>query len=220
MVLVGPSGCGKSTFLKVVAGLIAATEGSVELDGAPVSGPSRAVGVVFQKPNLMPWKTVLGNAVINARVLRMDMDAATCRARELLHMVGLGAFETNYPWELSGGMQQRVGIVRSLVHDPELLLMDEPFAALDAMTRERMMLELQHIWLSARKSVVFITHSIPEAVFLSDRVLVMSPRPGRIIQEIDIDFPRSRGLATMATAEFGALCNRLRQLFTDVMGLD
>jgi NitT/TauT family transport system ATP-binding protein len=218
--IVGPSGCGKSTFLKLTAGLIGATGGQVALDGAPITGPSRKIGVVFQKPNLMPWKTVMGNAVINARVLRMDRAASTARARDLLRSVGLGEFERNYPWELSGGMQQRVGIVRGLVHDPSLMLMDEPFAALDAMTREQMTLELQRLWLSTGKTVMFITHSIPEAVFLSDRVLVMSPRPGRIIEEITVPFPRPRGLETMATAEFGALCNRLRRLFTSVLGLD
>ncbi len=218
--IVGPSGCGKSTFLKLTSGLIAATTGTIEFEGAPISGPSRAMGVVFQKPNLMPWKTVMGNAVINARVLRMDRKASMLRARELLRTVGLSDFERNYPWELSGGMQQRVGIVRGLVHDPALMLMDEPFAALDAMTREQMTLELQRLWLAARKTVVFVTHSIPEAVFLSDRVLVMSPRPGRIIEEIAISFPRPRGLATMATVEFGELCNRLRLLFASVLGLD
>jgi len=218
--IVGPSGCGKSTFLKLTAGLLAATSGRVELDGAPITGPSRAIGVVFQKPNLLPWKTVMGNAVINARVLRMDRAASTARARELLRSVGLADFERNYPWELSGGMQQRVGIVRGLVHDPSLMLMDEPFAALDAMTREQMTLELQRLWRTTGKTVLFITHAIPEAVFLSDRVLVMSPRPGRIIEEVAVPFSRPRGLETMATAEFGALCNRLRRLFTSVLGLD
>jgi NitT/TauT family transport system ATP-binding protein len=153
-------------------------------------------------------------------VLGRDRNRAQARAEKLLDMVGLSAFKSNYPWELSGGMQQRVGIVRGLVHDPKLLLMDEPFAALDAMTREQMTLELQRLWLSTRKSVVFITHSIPEAVFLSDRILVMSARPGRIIDDVKVDLPRPRGLETMASAEFGALCNRLRQRFNNVVGLD
>jgi NitT/TauT family transport system ATP-binding protein len=218
--IVGPSGCGKSTFLKIAAGLLGATNGQLELYGEPMAGPRRDVGVVFQKPNLMPWKTVLDNALINARVLGLDRNRALIRANKLLETVGLTAFKDNYPWELSGGMQQRVGIVRGLVHDPKLLLMDEPFAALDAMTREHMTLELQRLWLTTRKSVVFITHSIPEAVFLSDRILVMSPRPGRIIDEVTVDLPRPRGLDTMASVEFGALCNRLRQHFTNIVGLD
>lgn len=212
--IVGPSGCGKSTFLKITAGLIAPTSGELELHGSPITGPRRDVGVVFQKANLLPWKTVLDNALINARVLKMDREVARKRATDLLAMVGLADFHSNYPWELSGGMQQRVGIVRGLVHDPDLLLMDEPFAALDAMTREQMALDLQDIWSTTGKSVVFITHSIPEAVFLSDRVFVMSPRPGRIVETIKIDFPRPRGLATMGSAEFGAYCNHLREIFS------
>ena len=212
--ILGPSGCGKSTFLKITAGLIAPTSGELELLGSPITGPRRDVGVVFQKANLLPWKTVLDNALINARVLKMDRQLARKRATDLLAMVGLSDFHANYPWELSGGMQQRVGIVRGLVHDPELLLMDEPFAALDAMTREQMALDLQDIWSSTGKSVVFITHSIPEAVFLSDRVFVMSPRPGRIVETVDIDFPRPRGLATMGSAEFGSYCNHLREIFS------
>jgi NitT/TauT family transport system ATP-binding protein len=211
--IVGPSGCGKSTFLKITAGLISLTSGSLSLYGSPIQGPRSDIGVVFQKANLLPWRTVLSNALINAQVLRMDRKAATKQAKALLRAVGLESFEGSYPWELSGGMQQRVGIVRSLVHDPDLLLMDEPFAALDAMTREQMALELQRLWSTTKKSVIFITHSIPEAVLLSDRVLVMSGRPGTIIEDITIDLPRPRSLPTMATAEFGALCNRLRECF-------
>ena len=211
--VVGPSGCGKSTFLNIAAGLVKPTQGVVEVNGAPVSGPRRNIGVVFQKPNLFPWKTVLSNATINARVLGMDPTAYVQRAQDLLRIVGLESFMRNYPWELSGGMQQRVGLVRALVPDPEILLMDEPFAALDAMTREQMSAELQRLWLGSRKSVIFITHSISEAVFLSDRILVMSARPGRIVDEMIINITRPRGLQTMATPEFAELCDRLRRRF-------
>lgn len=212
--IVGPSGCGKSTFLKIAAGLIKATSGSLELRGEPISGPQRNIGVVFQKANLLPWKTVRGNALINAQVLGLDKATASRRVDDLLRMVGLQDFGDSYPWELSGGMQQRVGIVRGLAHDPELLLMDEPFAALDAMTREKLAIDLEEIWSTTGKSIIFITHSIPEAVFLSDRVLVMSPRPGQIVEDVAVNLPRPRTLDTMATSEFGQLCNQLRHHFT------
>jgi NitT/TauT family transport system ATP-binding protein len=184
------------------------------MHGKPIVGPQPNIGVVFQKPNLLPWKTVRGNAMINAQVLRLDKAKSNRRVDELLHMVGLEAFQDNYPWELSGGMQQRVGLVRGLAHDPELLLMDEPFAALDAMTREQLAIDLEAIWSTTGKSIIFITHSIPEAVFLSDRILVMSPRPGHIIDEVPVTLARPRTLQTMATPEFGRLCNQLRQRFT------
>lgn len=212
--IVGPSGCGKSTFLKIAAGLIAPTSGALELHGKKIVGPQPNIGVVFQKANLLPWKTVYSNAMINAQVLGFDKEKSARRVRDLLRMVGLEGFEDNYPWELSGGMQQRVGIVRGLAHDPELLLMDEPFAALDAMTRERLAIDLEEIWSTTGKSIIFITHSIPEAVFLSDRVLVMSPRPGQIVEEVPVSLPRPRTLETMATPEFGELCNQLRHYFT------
>ena len=168
------------------------------------------MGVVFQRPTLLPWKTVLQNVLVPAETLKLDKDPAGRRAVDLLKLVGLGEFTDNYPGELSGGMQQRVGLARSLIHDPAVLLMDEPFAALDALTREHMMIELQDIWRGTGKSVLFITHSIPEAVFLSDRVAVMSARPGRIIQEVLVDIPRPRGIETMGTASFGELCTQLR----------
>jgi NitT/TauT family transport system ATP-binding protein len=215
--IVGPSGCGKSTFLKIAAGLVTPTSGSLELHGETIAGPQRNIGVVFQKANLLPWKTVRSNAMINAQILargKNDREKSSRRVDDLLRMVGLKDFQDSYPWELSGGMQQRVGIVRGLAHDPELLLMDEPFAALDAMTRERLAIDLERIWSTTGKSIVFITHSIPEAVFLSDRVLVMSPRPGQIIGDIRIGLPRPRTLETMGTAEFGGLCNQLRHYFT------
>ncbi len=208
--LIGPSGCGKSSLLKVAAGLLPQTGGSITLGGSPVTGPRREVGVVFQRPTLFPWKTVLDNVLLPAETLQLDMAAARRRAAELVKLVGLDRFADNYPNELSGGMQQRVGIARALIHDPEVLLMDEPFAALDALTREHMMIELQDIWMTTRKSVLFITHSIPEAVFLSDRVAVMSARPGRIIREHDVALGRPRDLATMADPGFNELCGELR----------
>jgi NitT/TauT family transport system ATP-binding protein len=211
--LLGPSGCGKSTLLKIAGGLIAATGGSVSINGAPVTGPRRDVGIAFQKPTLMPWKTVLANVLLPAQTLKLDPGPARERALGLLALVGLEGFESNYPKELSGGMQQRVGLARMLLHDPAMLLMDEPFAALDAMTREALTLELQRIWMQDAKSVLFVTHSIPEAVFLADRVLVMSGRPGRIVEAMPIDLPRPRNIDTMAGAPFGALCDHLRRHF-------
>jgi NitT/TauT family transport system ATP-binding protein len=211
--LLGPSGCGKSTLLKVAAGLITPTSGSATIGGQPLAGPGRHVGVAFQKPNLLPWKTVLDNVMLPARTLRLPLAAALERARDLLALVGLAAFADNYPAELSGGMQQRVGLARMLLHDPELLLMDEPFAALDAMTRESLTLELQRIWMAQRKSVLFITHSIPEAVFLADRVVVMSARPGRIVDDFAVPLDRPRSADTMASAAFVDACRYLRGHF-------
>ncbi|PWC10785.1 ABC transporter ATP-binding protein [Brenneria corticis] len=212
--LLGPSGCGKSTVLKLAAGLLSATKGEVSLSGQTVAGPGRHAGVVFQKPNLLPWKSVLNNVLLPARTLGLPIAPARERALDLLELVGLADFADDYPFELSGGMQQRVGIARMLLHDPELLLMDEPFAALDALSREALTLELQRIWGQQRKSVLFITHSIQEAVFLADRVLVMSPRPGKIIEDLAIGLPRPRNLDTLADTEFTALCQHLRRHFT------
>ena len=211
--VLGPSGCGKSTLLKVVAGLLKPSAGSVTLRGAPITGPRPDVGIVFQQPTLLPWQTALDNVLLPVRTMGLDLQAGREKAAELLRLVGLEKFSAHYPNELSGGMQQRVGIARGLVHDPALLLMDEPFAALDAMTREHMMMELQRIWITAQKSVLFITHSIPEAVFLSDRIAVMSPRPGRLLQLMDVDLPRPRDIATMASPRFAELCNELRAIF-------
>jgi NitT/TauT family transport system ATP-binding protein len=211
--VLGPSGCGKSTLLKLASGLLRPSGGSIELAGRAVEGPRREVGIVFQQPTLLPWKNVLDNVLVPVRAMRGDVAAARGRALELLRMVRLEAFTKHYPHELSGGMQQRVGIARALVHDPAVLLMDEPFAALDAMTRENMMVELQRIWAGTAKSVLFITHSIPEAVFLSDRVVVLSPRPGRVLQTLEIDLPRPRTIDTMGSPRFAALCNELRQVF-------
>jgi NitT/TauT family transport system ATP-binding protein len=169
--------------------------------------------MVFQQATLLPWRTVTQNVLLPIETLRRDMRQGKERAAELVRLVGLEQFANHYPHELSGGMQQRVGIARGLVHDPNLLLMDEPFAALDAMTREYMMIELQRIWLATAKSIVFITHSIPEAVFLADRILVLSERPGRVIRNIEVDIPRPRTTDTMSMPRFGELCRELRSLF-------
>jgi NitT/TauT family transport system ATP-binding protein len=211
--VLGPSGCGKSTLLRLACGLLRPSGGSIVLAGRPIEGPRPEVGIVFQQPTLLPWKNVLDNVLVPVRARGADVGVARRRALELLRMVKLEAFASHYPHELSGGMQQRVGIARALVHDPALLLMDEPFAALDAMTRENMMVELQRIWRGTGKSVLFITHSIPEAVFLSDRVVVMSPRPGRVVQTLEIDLPRPRNIETMGSPRFAALTNELRQVF-------
>ena len=220
LAIVGPSGCGKSTLLKILAGLLPASSGEAALRGATISGPRRDIGVVFQSPVLFPWRNVLDNVLLPVEVQRLGREHHARKALELLSLVGLGGFEHRYPWELSGGMQQRVAMVRALIHDPAMLLMDEPFGALDAMTREQMNVELQRIWLDRRKTVVFITHSIPEAVFLADRVLVMTPRPGRIAETILIDLPRPRSLDAMNTPEFGSSVRRIRAHFNARGGLD
>jgi NitT/TauT family transport system ATP-binding protein len=214
--ILGPSGCGKSTLLKLVTGLIDPTAGTIRLAGDPVRGPRREVGIVFQQPTLLPWKTVIENVLVPIRAMGMDVGAKRAVALELLDMMKLGKFARHYPSELSGGMQQRVGIARCLIHDPTLLLMDEPFAALDALTRESMMDELQRIWTATRKSVLFITHSIPEAVYLSDRIIVLSPRPGRVLHTLNVDLPRPRTLDTMSDPRFAALSRQLRQIFQEM----
>jgi NitT/TauT family transport system ATP-binding protein len=211
--VVGPSGCGKSTLLKILAGILRRSSGDVRLRERRIDGPSRDVGVVFQAPVLLPWRNVLENVMLPVQVLGLDRAAARPRALGLIELVGLGGFEDKYPHELSGGMRQRVALARALVHDPSLLLMDEPFGALDAMTREFMNLELLRIWREARKTVVFITHSIPEAVFLADRVVVMSARPGRIVETVRVELPRPRDLDMMASDEFGVYTRKIRHLF-------
>src|SRR5581483_1284071 len=193
--VVGPSGCGKTTLLKILAGILARSRGEITISGKALGGPSRELGVVFQAPVLLPWRTVLQNVMVPVEVQKRDRATFEARARQLLAMTGLAGFESKYPGELSGGMQQRVGICRALVHDPSFLLMDEPFGALDAMTREQMNEELQRIWTESRKTVLLVTHSIPEAVYLADRVVVMTPRPGRIVDVIPVDLPRPRALA-------------------------
>jgi ABC-type nitrate/sulfonate/bicarbonate transport system, ATPase component len=218
--LVGPSGCGKTTLLKILAGLIPHSSGSVSIAGKTVKGPQRSTGLVFQAPTLLPWRTILENVMLPVEVQRLDRAVYRKRALELLDMVGLGGFEAKYPSELSGGMQQRAGICRALVHDPEVLLMDEPFGALDAMTREYMNVELLKIWKESGKTIVFVTHSIPEAVFLSDRVVVMSPRPGKIEEVIDDDLPRPRELSVMNSPEAGVYTSRIRTYFNAEGAID
>ncbi|MFJ6567719.1 ABC transporter ATP-binding protein [Streptomyces sp. NPDC091292] len=211
--VVGPSGCGKTTLLKILAGLVPKTEGTVRVAGRDVEGPLPEVGMVFQAATLLPWRTILQNVMVPAEIQRLDKTVYRDRAGDLLQMVGLGGFEDKYPDELSGGMQQRAGICRALVHDPAVLLMDEPFGALDAMTREYMNVELLRIWRESGKTVVLVTHSIPEAVFLSDRVVVLSPRPGRIAEVIDIDLERPRDLSVMASDRAGVYVERIRKYF-------
>src|SRR3954469_24997386 len=220
LAIVGPSGCGKSTLLKILAGLLQASGGQALLHGTPIDGPRKDIGVVFQSPVLFPWRSVLGNVLLPVDVQGLGRDKMRSRALDLLKLVGLDGFENRYPWELSGGMQQRVALVRALIHDPALLLMDEPFGALDALTRETMNVELQRIWLERRKTVVFITHSTSEAVFLGDRVLVMTPRPGRIQDVLEIGLPRPRSLEVMNTEAFGVYVQRIRRALNAGGGLE
>ena len=211
--VVGPSGCGKSTLLKMVAGLLPITAGSLTLSGKPIQGAQKDVGIVFQSAVLLAWRSVLDNILLQAEIRHLPMTAARARAAELITMVGLTGFEGKYPWQLSGGMQQRASICRALLHDPSVLLMDEPFGALDAMTREKMNLELRRIWAASGKTVMLITHSIPEAVFLSDRVIVMSERPGTIAAVYDIELPHERPLDIMGSAAFGEYAKTIRAHF-------
>ncbi|MCK8784403.1 ABC transporter ATP-binding protein [Roseomonas sp. NAR14] len=213
--LVGPSGCGKTTVMRILAGLLGGYTGSVVVGGRALHGPSRDIGVVFQDANLMPWRNVLANVMLPVEVLGLDRKAMRPRAEALLRLVGLAGFERKLPGELSGGMRQRVAIARALVHDPAILLLDEPFGALDAMTRDSMNVELARIAAEAGKTVFLITHSIAESVFLSDRVLVMSSRPGRIVDAIPIELPRPRGLDIIAAPAFAATVLRIRGLLEE-----
>ncbi|MCF0261325.1 MAG: ABC transporter ATP-binding protein [Sphaerochaetaceae bacterium] len=199
--IVGPSGCGKSTLLRIVAGLLEKTEGEIIVDKTKFN-PDKEVGFVFQKALLLDWRKVLDNVLLPIEILKLDKKKYRTRAMELLEMVGLKGFEDRYPNELSGGMQQRVSIARALIHDPKLILMDEPFGALDAITREKMNLELLRIWSESKKTVLFITHEISEAVFLSDRVIVLSARPSRQVGSFEINLPRPRGIDLKTTPEF------------------
>jgi NitT/TauT family transport system ATP-binding protein len=212
--LVGPSGCGKSTLLRIVAGLRPPTTGAVAVDGRAVRGPIAAVGMVFQAPVLLKWRTVRDNVLLPAQLSGLDVGRFRARADTLLALVGLEDFGDKYPRELSGGMQQRASLCRALLLDPPLLLMDEPFGALDAMTRDDMNVELLRVWgetLAERKTILFVTHSIPEAVFLADRVVVMSPRPGRLARTFAVPLSRPRTPATRASAEFGRLALEIHE---------
>jgi NitT/TauT family transport system ATP-binding protein len=214
--IVGPSGCGKSTLLMCIAGLIEPSHGSVTVGGRRVSGPFTDLGIVFQEALLLDWRNVLGNVLFQIEMRGLDRTAYVNRAKELLASVGLGGFERKSPWELSGGMRQRVAICRALIHDPPLLLMDEPFGALDTLTRDQMNIDLLRLCAETGKTAVFITHSISEAVFLSDRVLVMTPRPGRIIADLPIAFPAPRRLSLRTTPEFAEQERRIYAIFRDL----
>ena len=211
--VVGPSGCGKSTLLMLISGLIAPTSGAITVGGAPVKRAVGNVAIVFQRDVLLDWRTVLANVMLPVEIKKLDQTSHRPKARELLRSVGLEGFEDKYPAELSGGMRQRVAICRALVQEPGLLLMDEPFGALDALTREQMNLDLQRMWLRNRNTVLFITHSIEEAVLLSDRVVVMSSRPGRIADVVHNDLPRPRGAHTRSEPRFVEHVERIRQHF-------
>jgi NitT/TauT family transport system ATP-binding protein len=212
--VVGPSGCGKTTFLRIVAGLEPASAGEVLIDGRAVRGPGGDRGFVFQTDNLLPWRTVLTNALIGPEIAGRA-GAERRRTLDLLKLVGLEGFENYYPRQLSGGMRQRVNLARALAIDPEILLMDEPFSSLDAQTREIMQTELLRIWEQGRKTVLFVTHQIDEAVFLSDRVLVLARRPGRLQESVRIDLPRPRALAMKRTTEFVSYVDRIWRLIED-----
>lgn len=214
-VVVGPSGCGKSTVLRIIAGLVQPTSGSVRVFDYGLSGPREDVGMVFQSPTLLPWLDIISNVIFpirhrGRRVTNEDLE----RANSLLDLVGLHGIAERYPDELSGGMQQRVGIARALLSDPDILLLDEPFSALDALTRDEMSFELEKIWMQRRTATLLITHSIPEAVLLADRILVMSARPGFVRETISVDLSRPRGPHTMREAAYQAICDHLRGQLT------
>jgi NitT/TauT family transport system ATP-binding protein len=216
--IVGPSGCGKSTFVKIVNGLLTGYEGEIEVKQASADAVANAM--VFQDASLFPWFSVLSNVAYGLRCRGIAAKDANARAMPFIKMVGLEGFESKYPYQLSGGMQQRANLARALTVDPEILLMDEPFAALDAQTRELMQAELLRIWAEARKTVLFITHQIDEAIYLSDRVLVMSARPGRILADIPVNLPRPRELRIKRTPEFTALADQVWDLISTQLRSD
>lgn len=208
--LVGPSGCGKSTLLKLIGGLIRPSRGVVLHDGVALTRPPGDVGIVFQQAVLLEWRSVLDNVLLPAEILGIDRTNARARAKYLLNLVGLAEFERHFPRELSGGMQQRVSICRALIHNPSILLMDEPFASLDAMTREELTFELLRIWDADKKTVIFVTHNIIEAILLADRVVVMSPRPGRIAKVVDIALPRPRAISMEFSPQLKSYSDQIR----------
>jgi NitT/TauT family transport system ATP-binding protein len=211
--IVGPSGCGKSTLMMLVSGLIPASSGEIRVDGKLIAGAVKQAGIVFQRDVLLDWRSVLDNVMLPVEIKKLDHKTHLAKARELLASVGLSGFEDKYPGELSGGMRQRASICRALVQNPGLLLMDEPFGALDALTREQMNVDLQRIWMRERNTVVFITHSIEEAVLLADRVVVMSARPGRIADVLQIDMPRPRGSHSRSDPSFLHHVEKIRRHF-------
>jgi NitT/TauT family transport system ATP-binding protein len=213
--ILGPSGSGKSTLLRILAGLLPATSGEITILGEPWNGPRAGIGFVFQKANLMPWRTVLDNIILPLEIKGINQEAACQQAQELVELVGLQGFEQSLPRNLSGGMAQRVAIARALSHDPSIMLLDEPFGQLDALTRERMAGELLNIWQQRRKTVVMVTHSISEALFLADRVLVLSQRPGQLRLDLTVDLPRPRQEEMRYTSAFGQLARQLRAAIGD-----
>jgi NitT/TauT family transport system ATP-binding protein len=210
--LVGPSGCGKSTLLKLIGALIRPSRGVLLRDGREFDQPTHDVGIVFQEAVLLQWRNVIDNVLLPAEILGLERRKSRARAMELLGLVGLGGFEKRYPRELSGGMQQRVSICRALIHNPSVLLMDEPFAALDALTREELGFELMRIWAADKKTVIFVTHNISEAILLADRVVAMSPRPGRIARVIEIDLVRPRTIAMEFSERFKTYSEQVREV--------
>lgn len=212
--IVGPSGCGKTTILKILAGLEQNFDGIVLIDQKPVTKPSLNIGMVFQEPTLLPWRTVIENVLLPIELRHLDKQIHYERAVYLLEKTGLKGLEDKFPSELSGGMRQRAGICRALICDPQVLLMDEPFASLDAMSRELLNNELQHLWLTSRKTVIFVTHSISEAVFLADKVVVMRSVPGHIVETIPIFTPRERKYSDLATSEMVDVTQRIRAHFS------
>ncbi len=214
--LVGPSGCGKSTLLRTLDGLLRPTAGEVWFEGERLAGPHRRIGFVFQKANLMPWRTVLANVTLPLEMQGVAPAEAQRQAHALLDLVGLHSFEREWPRHLSGGMEQRVAIARALAHNPDVLLLDEPFGALDALTRERMGTELLRIWEARRKTVVMVTHSISEALLLADRVLVLTQRPGQLRLDLRVPLARPRSMETQYLPEFGALAAQVREAIGEV----
>jgi len=221
---VGPSGCGKSSLVKLTAGLIRPTAGTIKVNGTPVSEPRSDIGVAFQNPTMMPWRTVLQNVLISAEVsahhrdaFRANAEPFRARGRELLSLVGLHGVENARPWEMSGGMQQRASLCRALIHSPNVLLLDEPFAALDAFTREDLWNVVQDLFLNQKPTIMLITHDLREALYLSDRVLVMARGPGRIIEEVKVDFPRPRTPRTPFDKDFGDMVFQLRESIAGTM---
>jgi NitT/TauT family transport system ATP-binding protein len=221
LAIAGPSGCGKSTLLKVIAGLTESTAGEVRLRGNRVKGPQREIGYVFQRAALLEWRSVRRNILLQAEMRGMARQEAARRCAHLIDMTGLSGFEDALPHELSGGMQQRVSLCRALLHEPDVLLMDEPFGALDALTREKMNVELHRIWRETGTTVVLVTHSVAEAVYLANRVVVMSPRPGRIVETLDVDLPTERDYGeTMQRSEFIRVADRVRALLGSTSAAD
>lgn len=214
--ILGPSGCGKSTFLFIGTGLTKCTSGRAVLDGEEITKPVKEVGFVFQDHLLLEWRTVLENIMIQGEFRNSDLKETKDKAMKLIEQVGLSGFENKYPWELSGGMQQRVSICRALVHEPKLLMMDEPYGALDALTREQMRVDLEKMWMEKKNTILFVTHDIDEAILLADKIIVLTPRPGRIKEIVNINLPRPRNMKVKESAEFLAYRKQITKLFMEM----